>query len=178
MQRITTKRRMYELLHTGRFGNYPRAWHSLAEVQQSGYTGHVSIRSLEVNNPVRLYHVPAKELGRLIAELPERHRAAGLTFSESPDDSLRVVQGEYNGNHLTYSFARYPMRIAFEHECLHARGFLATCILTTYLEANDFDWLRDLLADFPDSTVEFSAFRRPVGTQAGSKMIVWEVRHY
>lgn len=178
MQRITTKRQMYRILHTGRFGNYPRAWQSLGEVQQSGYTGHVSLRSLEVNNPVRLYHVPAEQLAASVAALPEYHRAAGLTFSESPPDEMRSIQGEFNGQHLTYTFAGYPMRIAFDHECLHADGFRAHCILGTYLDANDYDWLRELIADFPGATVEFSAFRRPVGTQPGSKMIVWEVRHY
>lgn len=178
MVAITNKKKMYELLRKGRFGNYPRTWQSVEEVLASGFTGEVSLRSLQIGNPVRLYHIPAKELAAAVEALPVHHRAGGLTFTEAPPDHQRMIQGEYDGDALTYSFSPEVMRVALEKDGHHARGFMARRILQAYMEPGDYEWICDLLTDFPGSTVEFSTFRVPVGTQKGSKMIVWEVRHY
>lgn len=175
--RITTKGEMYRLLYGGRFGNYPQAWRSLDEIRASGYSGHVSIRSVQTSNPVKLYHVPAEQLAGKVAALPQSHREAGLVFSESPDDSKRTIQGEWDGFNLTYSFAQAPMRLAFERQMLHADGPRARWLLKRYLDVSDYEWLDDLLHDFPNHVVEFSAFSCRVGTHR-RRMIVWEVRHY
>jgi hypothetical protein len=175
--RITTKSEMYRLLYGGRFGNYPRAWESLEAVLASGYGGHVSIRSLQTSNPVKLYHVPAAELSARVAALPPAHRDAGLVFSESPDDSKRTIQGEWDGFSLTYSFFKAPMRLAFERELLHAEGPRARWLLKHYLDAADYEWLDDLIRDFPGHVVEFSGFSCRVGTHR-RRCIFWEVRYY
>lgn len=176
--RITNKQIMYRLLMAGRFGNYVRAWNSLEEIAAAGYSGHVSIRSNQISNPVRLYHVPFADLPAAIAALPDNQSRHGLRFSESPPDHLRTIQGEYDGYSLTFSFAPLPMRLAFAQECHHATGLTSRILLRRYLTAGDFDWLDSLLEDFPGSTVEFSAFSAPVGTTPGSQCIFWEVRHY
>jgi hypothetical protein len=178
MVAINTKERMYKLLWSGRFGNYPRAWKSIEEVIQSGFRGEVSLRSMQINNPVRLYHIQPDKLEEVVQALPISQRAAGLTFTEAPPDHKRVIQGEYDGESLTYSFSPKPMRFALAEAGLHARGFAARRILQAYMEPGDYEWICDLLVDFPGATVEFSTFSVPVGTQPGSKMIVWEVRHY
>lgn len=175
--RFETKGEMYRALYAGRFGNYPRAWQSLKEVLESGYSGHVSIRSKQTSNPVKLYHVPADELAGKVHSLPPAHRDAGLVFSESPDDSKRTIQGEYDGFNLTYSFYQAPMRLAFEKQMLHAEGPSARWLLKRYLESADLEWLDDLLLDFPGHVVEFSAFSCRVGMDR-RWMIVWEVRAY
>lgn len=177
MTTMATKSEMYRHLYAGRFGNYPRAWQSVAEIHASGYSGHVSIRSLETSNPVKLYHVPAAEIPAKVDALPLSHRKAGLVFSESPDDSKRTIQGEWDGFNLTHSYFQAPMRLAFERQLLHADGPQARWLLRHYLDAADYEWLDELLVDFPGHVVEFSGFKCRVGTHR-RRMIVWEVRAY
>lgn len=178
MTRIETKAVMYRLLYAGRFGNYPKAWQSLEEVERSGYVGEVSIRSRETANPLRLYHVPHNELRETVGKLADCYLKAGLVYCESPPESQVIIQGEYDGYSLTYTYAKPPMRIAFDQQQFRTAGGHAKLLLRSRLEPNDLDWLYSLLDDFPGSVVEFSAFRIPVGEIPGSKCIVWEVRHY
>lgn len=175
---IGTKQKMYSLLEAGRFGNYPRMWSSVQSILDSGFNGKISIRSKDIANPVRLYHVPVHELPSRIAALPDSQRYSGLTFTEAPPDEYRVVQGEWDGYNFDYTFAPHPMKIAFEHQRLHANGPKARWLLKGFLEPNDLDWLESLIQDFPGSVVEFSAFSVPVGVIRSSKVIYWEVRNY
>jgi len=177
MTPVTTKRRMYELVERGRLGNYPRWWRSIEQMRADGYRGHVSLRSLEVANPVRLYHVPADQLQKCFESLPACQREAGIVFSEDPPDEKRVIQGEWDGYELHYTFAKHPMRIAFDEQSLHASGPRARLILRSYLQASDYEWLDELTNDFPGHVVEFSAFSVPVGL-LNTYMLVWEVRAY
>jgi hypothetical protein len=91
---ITTKGEMYRLLYGGRFGNYPRAWESLEAVLASGYGGHVSIRSLQTSNPVKLYHVPAVELPARVAALPPAHAEIRELFCKALVELKRSHYGE------------------------------------------------------------------------------------
>jgi len=175
---IKNKRQMYDLLQAGRFGNIARQWNSLDDLDASGYEGLVSMRSREISNPVRLYHVPKHEMRTAVANLTDAQRMSGLVFSEAPPDHERTIQGEYDGHCLTYSFAPLPMRLAFDQQRLDERGLAARMTLRRHLEPGDFDWLHELLDEFPGSVIEFTAFRVPVGVLPGSKMLVWEVRHY
>jgi hypothetical protein len=168
---------MYELLYAGRFGNYPRAWESLEELQASGFSGEVSLRSKEVSNPVKLYHIPSEKVAEIVAALPEAQRNSGLVFSEAPPDSQRAIQGEWDGTNLTYSFVPKPMRLAFVEDMRHADGLEAKTLLRYYLDPADVEWLDELLEDFPDHVVEFSGFKIRTGTHR-RRMIVWEVRQY
>lgn len=175
--KIETKSEMYQHLYAGRFGNYPQAWRSLKELKASKYRGCVSLRSLQTSNPVRLYHVPYAELGERIAALPQAYRQAGFAFSESPDDSKRTIQGEWDGFNLTYSFLPLPMRDAFDKQMLSASHPQALWLLKRHLDQSDYEWLGELLESFPKHVVEFSAFSVRVGVLR-RRMIVWEVRHY
>lgn len=175
--RITNKRIMYDLLTRGRFGNFVRIWESVAAVEASGYRGLVSMRSKDVSNPIKLYHVPAAELRSRFASLPPEKVRSGVIFNEAPDDCGRLIQGEYDGYHFDHTFARYPMRIALEKQRISATGLRAKGILRHYLDPGDYDWLHELLDDFPGATIEFSAFAKPVG-MLHRRMVVWEVRHY
>jgi hypothetical protein len=154
------------------------AWSSLEDVLASGFKGEVSIRSREISNPVRLYHIPVDKLAETVAALPLNQSRAGLEFSEAPPDDKRVVQGEWDGRRLYYSFVGKPMRFALAEGGQHLYWTEARRFLKQHLTAGDYEWLESLLEDFPDHTVEFSAFSVPVGVLAktGSQTIFWEVR--
>lgn len=176
--RIETKGEMYRLLESGRFGNYPLSWRSVRDVQVSGFAGLVSVRSRQIANPVRLYGIPVSQLTATISRLPDDQKNADLTFSEFvPHETHGTIQGEWDGFSLTHSFYRAPMRIALERQLLHAEGPAARWILKRHLDATDYEWLDDLLVDFPGHVVEFSGFACRVGTLR-RRTIFWEVRAY
>lgn len=168
---------MYEHLYNGRFGNYPLAWESLQEVLESSYRGHISLRSRQTSNPIRLYHIPFSDLNTTLAKLPIEQTKYGLVFSESPDDSKRTIQGEWDGFSLTYSFYKAPMRLAFEKQMLHAEGAKARWLLKSYLDVSDYEWLGELIEDFPNHIVEFSGFSCRVGVLR-RYAVFWECRLY
>lgn len=178
---ITNKNQMYRLLLDGTFGNHARAWESLDALAASGYRGHVSLRSKETSNPVRLYHVPYDDLATTVAALPPDQTKPGLIFSESPPDAERTLQGEVmrneSGLKLTYSFAPHPMRIAFEKQILSATGLVAGLLLRKHLDPCDYEWIETLLDDWPGHVVEFSGFLVKVGTLQ-RRCLIWEVRNY
>lgn len=180
--RITNKTRMYELLMSGRLGNYSQIWDTVPEVLASGYEGEISIRSRQISNPIRLYHVPVTELEATVSNLSPHQTAGGLTFCVAPPDHKRTIQGEVmltvGGYYLFYSFAPLTMRAALETDGHHAYGLQAKMLLETYLEPVDFEDLQLLLETYDGAAIEFTGFRVPVGVIPHRKMLVWEVRHY
>lgn len=179
--KITSKHQMYELLLSGRLGNYARAWTSASEVLASGYWGEISLRAQRVRDPVKLYHVPADRLLDTLRQHGLQDRE-DLVFSEAPPDDKRVIQGELTvterGLYLNYTFARHPMRIAFREESRHAYGATAVQIVRDYVDPPSQDDLWDLLETYPGAVIEFSTFRVPVGVMRHRQTLIWEVRHY
>lgn len=168
---------MYRLVKAGRLGNYPRMWDTVDAVEAAQNVGLVSIRSLERSSPVKLYHVPAGDLRRVVGELPEIHLRAGLTFLEAPPDHLRTIQGEWDGHSLFYSCRPEPMRTALEKDGKQVYGLTARMLLKQHLDPIDVEWLDELTATYPEHVIEFSGFRVRCGT-LNRRMIIWEVRAY
>ena len=174
---IKSKAMMYRLMADGRFGNYPRAWSTVEEVERSGFDGLVSIRSLERSSSLRMYHIPAKKLRGTVISIPDQLLSRGVTFCEAPPDDKRTIQGEWDGENLFYSFDQTPMRTALEKDGKHVRGLEARMLLQRHLDPSDLDWLDALVEQYPDHVIEFSGFRVRCGTLS-KRMIVWEVRAY
>jgi hypothetical protein len=173
---------MYRKLLSGQFGNIMRAWPSLDAVEQSGYRGFVSMRSMQRDNPIRLYHVPFAELRERVAALPPALKKHGLVFSESPPDECRIIQGELTINHCGYwfehTYSPLPMRLAFDVQRSRATGLEAKLLLERYVSPPDLDDIKHLLEAYPDHVIEFSAFSIPIGVIPGRRACIWEVRQY
>ena len=174
---IRTKALMYEGVERNWFGNYPINWSSLEAVLASGYTGEVSIRSREIANPVRLYHVPVAELAEKIAALPPSQRNSGLMFSESPPDQHRRLQGEWDGYYLFYSRVPKPMRYALDEGGVQLVGPAARLYLRHALLPESYEHILQVEEDFPGHVIEFSEFSRQVGRDK-TNLFIWEVRMY
>lgn len=176
---IATKQKMYDLYQRGLFGNKPLTWFSLFSCLNSGYTGEISARCVEVSNPTRLYHIPIENLVSTLATYNRDPNS--LVYSEAPPDQKRTIQGEITinefGLYLRYTTAPHPMRIAFDHEDLVATGLSAKLLLQKNLTPTDYDWLLELLHIYDGAIIEFSTFSIPVGVLK-TNMLVWEVRHY
>lgn len=179
---ITTKKAMYRLLERGALGNTVRMWPGLSALLASGYDGLVSMRSLQVSNPIRKYHVPFAEILETVRLLPPDMREHGIMFSEAPPDHERTIQGEIyrsnSGLFLRYTRDPQPMRLAFDVEDLSECGIRADHLLRRELWPDDYEALFELLDIYDGHVVEFSVFRVPVGKIKGRRMIIWEVRRY
>lgn len=168
---IRTKKEMYEKLLAGEFGNTARSWLTYEALMASGYDGLVGVRSLEPGGAFRPY-VPVSEV------VP----ATAVMYSEMQKDEHILLQGEaYRSVEGLYLFASHEqthMRPALRNSGKHYWRLQAYAELEAALWPTDFDELMNLLADYPDSVVEFSAYSREVGTVPHRNTIIWEVRNY
>ena len=179
--RIKHKRQMYDLLIRGCLGNTIQMWRSLDEILASRYTGSITVRSLTVSDPIRIYN---DTFGSVVWKLKTAGglRRTDLIFGAAPPDGDRILQGEFcrmpHGWHLRYSRLPLPMRVAFEHENLRTQGLQALNLVKSSVCPADFDDMREVLDTYPGCIIEFSAYECGVGLDTSRNTIVWEARNY
>jgi hypothetical protein len=92
------------------------------------------------------------------------------------------IQGEVmdteQGLSLFYTHIAKPMRDALREEAHSVYGIIAYSLLRTYLCANSYEWLMELLRRYSGHVVEFSTFGRKWGTVLHYNTVFWEVRNY
>lgn len=168
--KIPDKTEMYKLLLAGTFGNTARSWSSYTDLMASGYKGLVGIRSL-LPGGIFMPYVPVENAPDIVA-----------TYSEMQSDDAILLQGEVyrsvEGLYLLASKLKTHMRPALREGGKHYWLSVAYAELSTALWPSDYDALMDLLADYPDSVVEFSAYDKAVGIIPNRNTIIWEVRNY
>lgn len=171
MRKVSSKQEMYELLRAGKFGNTARSWATYQELADSGYRGLVGVRSL-VPGGKFLAHVPFGE----VVDAPD------CNYNEMQRDEFIVLQGEvyrsFNGLYLFASTVKKPMREALRLGGRHYYRSAAHAALDVALWPTDRDWLFELMSEYPESVVEFSAYSTEVGVISGRNTLIWEVRNY
>lgn len=177
---IATKRQMYRAMTEGRFGNCMPVYTTLVAAMASPHDW-IGVRSLNVGDPVRLYHVWRPTLQVALAA-KNAHRRTDLIFSQADNpDCERKIQGELTRNHLglhfKYTHRQEAMRIALELDSHWASGFVAKRLLERYVDPAGIDNLKELLDKWPDHVIEFTEYAVPVGTHPATTLI-WEVRRY
>lgn len=198
MKVIRTKAQMYELLQRGQFGNIAPQWNSLDDAidgaKAFGKDAQVSLRSREITNPLKMYHVPVHELRQRVAALPQYQTQGGIVYSLAPPDQFRTIQGEVSyttkGFTFDYTTVGLPMRLAFLEERIGLTGTAALMKFRAAVPPADVDRILEILATYGpdlsdpfaypriDTVIEFSAFSVPFGTVPGSRVLIWEVRNY
>lgn len=170
MKIVSNKKQMYELLRKGAFGNTARTWSSYVELLASGYSGLLGIRAMEPGGQF-LAHVPLSQ----VADGP-------YIYSEMQSDEHIVLQGEVyrstTGLYLYCSVVKKHMRVALREAGRHYWLTAAYAQLQAAMWPSDYDWLMELLTEYPDSVVEFSSYNRAVGLLPKRNTIIWEVRNY
>jgi hypothetical protein len=175
---------MYRRLAAGEFGNTMQVFDGLDQALSSGISP-LGVRCLNPGDPLKIYWCPRENL---LSEL-RKHGAEfrhDLVFY-STDYGLerdRIVQGELcrssNGINFFYSLAHLPMRVALEQSGVHLSGLNAQRTLQWYVQRSDpsgYDWLMSLLDLYPDHVIEFTTYRKPIGTHP-ARTLIWEVRLY
>jgi hypothetical protein len=166
----------------GRFGNRAPTWNTINELADSSYSGLVHIRNRVAGGPT-WYDVPADKVARVYCEVTQQGllRPADAYFSGMAPTALTTIQGEVRrserGLDLTYSRVAKPMRQSLLEGSRSACGLIAQELLRYYMDAPSYDWLNELLTEYPESVVEFSCYGTRWGT-LGLNTVFWEVRNY
>jgi len=79
---------------------------------------------------------------------------------------------------LWYTTVKEPMNSGLEKESLYAQGLKAQILLKTHMSELSYEDLIALMELFPNSAIEFSCYRIPVGIISGRNTVIWEVRNY
>lgn len=171
MKRVNTKAEMYQLLQAGAFGNTARQWNIYTDLVASDYRGLVGVRSMLVGGKF-LPHVPFEQ----VVDAPN------CIYNEMQNDDYILLQGEtyrsVNGLYVYASTVKKPMRQALREGGRHFFRSAARAALEVTLWPSDIDALNGLMADYPESVVEFSTYSRAVGILPMSNTLIWEVRNY
>lgn len=178
---VKSKQQMYTLYDRERFGNKLRSW-DLRNLDLHGVNS-VSIRYTESQSRFQFYNIGASQVSKMIAHcVASNADRTKLRFNESaPDDDL-LIQGEiqrtWAGLYFRYSRRNLKMRDALLSDSWHSFGLESLMLLRRFLMPSSFADIESLLDDFPDSAIEFSAYRYPLGNLKGRNAIIWEVRNY
>lgn len=195
---VKSKQEFVRRFQTGEFGNRPPTWDSVsewAEWYQSKYPiSYVSstdyrllptfhLRNRKTAGPTR-YGLRGDQL---LAIANESMYQTGYYVSQMCPHEDQTIQGEVRlsphgrgGLELFYTSVRLPMREALDMKSVTIQGLQAELVIRKSMSAGDTDWIKELLQEYPDHTVEFTAFNRPWGSLAdyGYRAVIWEVRAY
>ena len=173
-----TKAEFYGRWFNGEFGNFPRSWNTLSDFLESDYHGLLSVRSKTPGGPC-WYNVDSKEVRKAV------FTQSNLAFNESmPDDKL-VIQGQAwrdeTGLRLEYCCTpnlKFREAIGNPENMRQATRLEAAFLLKQHLDPNSYDDLMELLTQYPDAHIEFSAYSINVGVCPNRGTVIWEVRNY
>lgn len=196
---VLHKKDFVERYKRGEFGNASPTWHSIEEwldwvdslpnplallgcSMPLSSLGNFHIRN-RIAQGVTWYNVPADQLDIVWDIAMHRVGAENLYISAMAPHDKNLIQGEVwqNTEHLwlTYStMVGNPMRDVLREEPRHATGLNAARILRHYLCPNSWEWLNQLLDNYPSHVIEFSTFSVEWGTIPHYNTVWWEIRNY
>lgn len=163
----------------GEFGNKPRAWDRLANVDCDP----VVVRYLEPGSPYCAYDVPRNRVDRVLARMVRNGAdPVKFVFNECMPNDRLALQGELadlpGGLHLFGSTEKVPMRDALGRSNFSEHGLAALSRLRQVMTPSDLADVRALFELYPDHVIEFSTYRGSVGCLPGRHTVIWEVRCY
>lgn len=192
---IVRKSQFVRLYKRGVFGNRSPTWDSVMDWFNDQFNSWSNVpylpddgRKFHLRNRIAggatYYDLSAYELVSTLSKV--EGEVDNYYVSEMAPTEHTVIQGEVclrintgtdqrGGLCLTYTKVRKPMRDALAEQTLHAVGLKANLLLREYVD--EYEWLMELLNNYPDHVVEFSVYRIPFGT-LNWKTVIWEVRKY
>ena len=180
---VKDKKQFYQMYDKGLFGNRFRSWKSVDDFLESDFYGEVSLRySGEYGGKFCQYNVSRDEVEEVIKQwiLRGADREKIKINESAPDDDL-IWQGEImrslDSYDLTYSYEKTKMRTALEN-ALFMRGVNVIRLLRKTLTPCSFNDLMELFDMYPDSIIELSVYKYPIGCLSHRNAVIWEVRNY
>lgn len=184
--RIETKAENYRLYEAGHFGNKLRTWRSLIEIHEDSFTGRVVMRYKGRAGGARYprlgEHVTLEEAASLIQIWKARGAdVKSIAFNEAAPDEALLLQGEVmlSTQHVSlfWSEEKTTMRRAMA-KATQTDGLRAIFKLRSALFPSSLNDLEALFELYPDSVIEFSAYRFALGSLPSRNTVIWEVRNY
>lgn len=169
----------------GEFGNASPTWDNLRDWMDNcelpGKTLY-HLRNRNRGGPT-LYNIPKRELiDGWTTMLQKGVSPKDIYISAMCPTEKTTLQGEVmetgEGLYLYYTRVAKPMREALREASSHATGLGAVSLLRTYLDANSYEWLQELLSLYPGHVVEFTSLSTCWGTLPRYNTLFWEVRYY
>jgi hypothetical protein len=179
MNTVYSKRNFVERFQRNEFGNRGPVWDTLAEFLKSGYKGLIHIRCREAGGAT-YYDIPDKQVERVwsrVVDEPTRWYLAAMAPTPKTLFQGEVTVGT-DGVCLLFTTVAKPMRDALADSCKQVQGIIAVSLLRYYLCPSSYDWLVELLDNYPGHVVEFSTYSTHWGTIPNRNTIFWEVRKY
>ena len=181
---VTNKKDFTRRYAAGEFGNASPTWSTLAEFYQAhlGPTSKVlySLRCKIPGGPC-YYNLNSSEVVHQWTCQPLG--ADNFYVSEMAPHHIGTINGEVcrtiQGLNLFYGPGDVPMREALK-QGKQVTGLQADMILRAKVDPSGYNWIMELLEEYPGHTVEFTSFAFPWGTLAsvGHCTVIWEVRLY
>lgn len=188
---ITSKRQMYDLLHSGALGQTLKAastWQEACELLSGmdadgrchppGPDARWAIRYKTAGHKTQ-FHLTKSEATQIVRTLPD----GSYSLSTMILDENRVMYGHLldtvGGWHLTYSRDPKPCKLMPSLDgCTiqYARGLHARVLLRELMDDAGWRNLRRLLGEYPDHVVEFTILNSSRCGFGPSNTIFWEVR--
>lgn len=169
----------------GEFGNASPTWNSLKDWKKRDKRhakGPFHIRN-RIPQGETWYNVSREDMLVTWVEAELAVSASNLYISLMAPHQYNVLQGEVwqSENHLELTYSTVldlPMRDALRSDLNRTSGLHAVTLLKCSLCPNSWDWLNQLLDNYPNHTVEFSCFSVEWGTVPYYNTVFWEVRNY
>jgi hypothetical protein len=183
---VTTKARMYHLLHGGAFGNTIRQYFDVREWLASGEPERCpfwGVRTMTPGGPCRLY-CPTGEVAETAREFGWAGNAVNISAMIDAFCTVTMWADVFEGEAgLSVYGVEYPGRGANWRRDMPTRGrqftgVNARMVLCRHLNPSSLADLDVVLERFPGHVVELSAIDRCLGTIPGRNGVVWEVRRY
>lgn len=166
-----------------KLGNRIRTFDTEQDLWESGYKGNVTVRYKEAGSPFCQYNVPWGRVSDWLARFVTIGAKRELfTFNESAPDQYMLTQGEFmhgtDGYCLYTSEEPLPMRKALANSGRQYYRLQALGRLKAFCNPTSYDMILDLLDQYPDHVIEFSAYSRNVGLMPHHNTLIWEIRLY
>jgi hypothetical protein len=181
---VNSKSEYYSLYEKGFFGNKPLTWNSIEEIVKNRWEGKICIRGKKgIARSKARFNLTLEEARNYIHSLEkEGILEKNLTFNQSLPDEELLIQGEImrsiRSYSLTYTTIKEPMNYALAKETLCTEGLTAINLIKANLFPSSYEDLQTLFNIFPDSVIEFSSYRIPLGSLPNRNTLIWEVRNY
>jgi hypothetical protein len=178
---VLTKVDFVRRYQVSEFGNRAPTWDNIEEFLQSQYRGLVHIRNRAAGGPT-WYDVPAENVMTMYYSILDRNKATekSLYFSGMAPTEKTTFQGEVvqstNYLDLFYSHVPLPMRGSLLQGGRQVSGLKALWLMKTYMDPSSFDWVQELLEEYPGHVIEFSCYSANWGTVPHRNTVIWEVR--
>ena len=178
---VLNKTDFYRRFFNSEFGNHGLMWESLEEYQDSRFADCVVFRT-KIPGGRCQYDVLPQDAPRLWGEFIKSYGLGNVSIHAAMPVEAVLLNAEVTrspgGLHVFGATVQAHMRVGLATAGQHLNGLAADHLLRRLMLPTDYDWIMNLLDEYPGHVIETTALDRPWGWVPGAQSVVWEVRNY